>query len=101
MQLVHVIHVLLVAVGLVVIFCRISYMSRATFTAVRVQHVLLFAGLLWSLIVPPDYAALSVIGGVVAFLLLSAPRWRHGAPEDTTRPGELGPPVLKHLQGGG
>lgn len=93
-------HIVLAVAGMVAIACRLHRMSRGTQVAVRVQHALLFAGLLWSIVVPTRFAVLPVLVGVVAFLLLSASRWRHGAPEDTTRPGELVDSNLKHIAGG-
>lgn len=90
-------HGALALAGMVSIICRLKLMSRQTKATVRWQHALLFAGLLWSLIVPKQYAALPVLAGVVAFLLLSANRWRSGAPDGTTKPAELDGPVLRHV----
>lgn len=89
LDILHLSHVFLALAGMFVIVCRLNAMSAATRFVVRVQHGLLFAGLLWSLVVPWDVAAAPVCAGVVAFLMLSAGRWRNGAPEGTTRPGAL------------
>lgn len=91
MDLLTYLHMSLALAGMVSIICRLKTMSRSTKLAVRTQHAVLFAGLLWSLIVPQKYAALPVLCGVVVFLLLSAGRWREGPPPGTTRPGELEP----------
>lgn len=93
-------HIGLALAGMVAIACRLHRMSRGTQLAVRAQHALLFAGLLWSIVVPTRFAVLPVLAGVVAFLMLSAKRWKRGAPEDTTRPADLEPRVLRHVAGG-
>lgn len=84
-------HGSLAIAGMISIICRLKTMSRSTKLVVRTQHAILFAGLLWSLIVPPKYAALPVLAGIVVFLLLSAGRWRDGPPPGTTLPGGLDP----------
>jgi hydrogenase-4 membrane subunit HyfE len=96
----HLLHVVLALVGMFVIICRLNAMSSATHYVVRMQHGVLFAGLLWSMVVPWDVAAAPVCGGVVGFLLLSARRWRHGAPEGTTKPADLDEQSLRHVTGG-
>lgn len=93
-------HIVLAVAGIVSIACRLKHMSRATHTSVRTQHALLMGGINFSLAVPSQFAVLPLLLGVVAFLLLSAGRWRHGAPEDTTRPGDLPAPSLRHVAGG-
>jgi len=93
-------HILLASAGIVAIACRLHGMSRSTRGVVRTQHALLLGCIAFSLAVPAHYAVVPVLAGVVAFLLLSASRWRHGAPEDTTRPGELVDSNLKHIAGG-
>ena len=40
------------------------------------------------------------IFGIVAFLLLSADRWKHGAPTGTTKPAPLDAVDLHHVSGG-
>ncbi len=96
----HLVHVLLALAGMFIILCRLNAMSAATKGVVRLQHGLLFAGLLWSLVVPWDVAAAPVCAGVLVFLALSADRWRHGAPDGTTKPAELDGPALRHVSGG-
>lgn len=96
----HLVHVVLALAGMFVIVCRLNAMSSATRSVVRLQHGLLFAGLLWSMVVPWDVAAGPVCAGVVGFLLLSSRRWSKGAPEGTTKPAELDGPVLRHVGGG-
>lgn len=96
----HVVHVVLALVGMFVIVCRLNAMSHATHLVVRAQHALLFAGLLWSMVVDRDAAAAPICAAVVGFLLLSAKRWRDGAPEGTTKPADLDGPALRHVSGG-
>lgn len=100
MDLPHYFHGLMAIAGMVSIVCRLKTMSKHTQARVRWQHALLFSGLLWSIIVPTEFAALPVLAGVVAFLLMSADRWRHGPPEGTTKPTPLDPLELHHVGGG-
>ncbi len=98
MELLTYLHGLLAVSGMVSVVCRLHAMSIHTKARVRWQHGLLFSGLLWSILVPKEYAALPVLAGVLAFLLLSAGRWRDGPPEGTKR--ELGHGQLRHVSGG-
>lgn len=100
MSLIYLAHLALVVAGLVSIICRMHKMSAHTKGRVLWQHRLLFAGLLWSVLVPAEYGVLTLAGGVVAFLLLSADRWKHGAPEGTTKPMPLDSGHLHHVSGG-
>ncbi len=100
MDLPHYLHAVLAISAMVSIVCRLKTMSRRTQARVRWQHALLFAGLLWSIILPTEYAVLPVLGGVVAFLLLSADRWRRGPPDGTTKPAPLDDADLHHVAGG-
>ena len=93
-------HGALAVAGIVSIICRLKLMSSQTKALVRWQHAALLAGLLWSMVVPKQYAALPVLAGVVVFLLLSANRWRGGAPDGTTKPAELDGQALRHVSGG-
>lgn len=93
-------HVALACSGMVSILCRLAKMSEATQPRVILQHGLLFAGLLWSMLVPAQYAALPVLAGVAAFLILSADRWRRGPPDGTARPMPLADESLRHVSGG-
>lgn len=93
-------HLALAGSGIVSILCRLKKMSRHTQQRVLFQHWLLLVGLLWSTIVPRQYAALPVLGGVVAFLLLSAGRWRSSPPDGTSRPMPLADDHLRHVSGG-
>ncbi len=93
-------HVGLAIAGMFSIVCRLQGMSRDTLPTVRWQHALLFAGLLWSIVVPREFAALPVLGGVVAALLLGAERWKDGPPAGTSRPRELDLEALRHVSGG-
>ena len=62
------------------LICRAGRMTRDTPAVVRHQHAALFAGLAISLVVPPLAGKVSITLGIVAWLALSAPRWRHGLP---------------------
>lgn len=63
------------------IICRAAKMTRATPTAVRMQHLVMFAGLAFSLVLPAMAGKTALVLAVLAWLSLSAPRWRHGVPE--------------------
>lgn len=93
-------HGALALAGVVSIICRLKMMSKKTRSSVRWQHIALLAGLVWSVFVPKQYAALPVLAGVVVFLLLSADRWRRGAPDGTTKPAPLDDSQLRHVAGG-
>lgn len=71
--------------AMIVLICRAGRMTRDTPAAVRHQHAALFAGLAVSLVVPPLAGKAAITLGIVAFLALSAPRWRHGVPSDVQR----------------
>ena len=67
------------------LICRAGRMTRETPAVVRHQHAALFAGLAISLVVPALAGKVSITLGIVAWLALSAPRWRHGVPADINR----------------
>lgn len=73
----------LIAMGSLI--CRAGRMTRETPAVVRHQHAALFAGLAISLVVPALAGKVSITLGIVAWLALSAPRWRHGVPADIHR----------------
>lgn len=73
----------LIAMGSLI--CRAGKMTRDTPATVRNQHAALFAGLAISLVVSPLAGKVSITLGVVAWLALSAPCWRHGVPADLQR----------------
>ena len=77
-------------VGLIVwaVICRARLMDSDTLPIIRWQHGLLNAAALASLAVPEPWRAPVLALGVVLFLSLAAPRWRHGAPAGT-RPANL------------
>lgn len=62
------------------LICRAGMMTRETPAPVRLQHAALFAGLAISLVLPALAGKCALALGVVAWLALSAPRWRHGVP---------------------
>ena len=63
------------------IFCRAAKMTGQTPSPVRMQHLLMFAGLSFSLVLPALAGKTALVLAVLAWLSLSAPRWRHGVPE--------------------
>lgn len=63
------------------IVCRAAKMTRETPTAVRMQHLVMFAGLAFSLVLPALAGKTALALSVLAWLSLSAQRWRHGVPE--------------------
>lgn len=63
------------------IICRAAKMTSATPTAVRMQHLVMFAGLAFSLVLPALAGKTALVLAVLAWLSLSAPRWRNGVPE--------------------
>ena len=67
------------------LICRAGRMTRETPAAVRHQHAALFAGLALSLVLPALAGKAALTLGVLAWLALSAPRWRHGVPADIQR----------------
>lgn len=73
----------LIAMGSLI--CRAGLMTRETPAVVRHQHAALFAGLAISLVLPALAGKVSITLGIVAWLALSAPRWRHGVPADIQR----------------
>lgn len=90
----QVVSALLCLVACFMIACRIDKMVRGvTLSLVFYQHAALAAGLFGSFLLTftrhAEWATASTVTGVVVFLGLSLQRWRHGAPEGTTRPGDL------------
>lgn len=63
------------------IICRAAKMTSAIPTAVRMQHLVMFAGLAFSLVLPALAGKTALVLAVLAWLSLSAPRWRHGVPD--------------------
>lgn len=63
------------------IICRAAKMTRDTPAPVRMQHLVMFAGLSFSLVLPALAGKTALVLAVLAWLSLSAPRWRHGVPE--------------------
>lgn len=72
-------------IAMVSLICRAGMMTRDTPAVVRHQHAALFAGLAVSLVVPALAGKVSITLGIVAWLALSAPRWRYGVPADLQR----------------
>lgn len=70
--------------------CRLRHTDSQTSTIIKLQHCLLNAAALFSLVVPPDWSGVMLAAGVAVFLVLGAPRWRHGVP------GTQPPRVYRH-----
>jgi len=88
-----------------VVLCRIDKMlAGVTRTEVFIQHASLGLGLfcaaIFEVIGFGGVALASASSGVVAFLGMSTHRWKHQAPEGTTRPGELDQGSLNRIYGG-
>lgn len=79
------IHFAIVGIIFYSVLCRARHMDSTTKPLIRLQHGLLSSSALFSLVVPCDWAAVSVGVGVAAFLLLGSPRWRGSAPEGIAR----------------
>jgi len=62
------------------IICRAAKMTRATPAPVRMQHLVMFAGLSFSLVLPAMAGKTVLVLAVLVWLTLSAARWRHGVP---------------------
>ena len=67
------------------IICRAAKMTSATPAPVRMQHLIMFAGLSFSLVLPALAGKTAMVLSVLAWLSLSAPRWRNGVPSDLQR----------------
>lgn len=67
------------------VICRLRHTDSATWRVIKLQHGLLNAAALYSVVVPPEWSGVCLGFGVAAFLLLGAPRWRHGVPGGTFR----------------
>lgn len=80
-----ILHLPLVAGICWAVLCRASHMSHLTLPRIRWQHGLLNAAAVLSLIVPGDWRAPVIAGGVLVFLVLGSARWRDGAPAGTER----------------
>ena len=89
MDLGQAIHIAVTLAAAGVIVCRAGQMTPQTLAVVRWQHLTLLAGLLFGLAFEldgrPGLGNACTAGGVLAWLLLSAPRWRHGPPAGTVR----------------
>lgn len=64
------------------LICRAGRMTTATPATVRHQHGALFAGLAVSLVLPPLAGKVALTLGILVWLALAAPRWRHGVPAE-------------------
>lgn len=87
--------------------CRIHHMTVETRDGVFWQHVVLAAGFFAVPVVMflartqwnqsgSDLALLVVLVSMSVYLMLGASRWRHGAPEGTTKPPQLGKAAPRH-----
>lgn len=66
--------------------CRLRHMDKGTWWVVRWQHCLLAAGAIFSVVVPLEWAGVSIGLGIALFLAFSSPRWRNGLPGTMARP---------------
>jgi hypothetical protein len=84
------------------VLCRINKMQhRRTSALVFAQHAVLGASLFLAVLVPPQWALLTLGAGVFVFLLLGSGRWRDGAPDGIkTAPAPLDSAQLRHAHGG-
>lgn len=83
------------------IICRVRYMDpKRTKWTVFIQHAALAMGLFGSLVLPHPHGKLGLVAGVFVFLLLSANRWKYGAPAGTDKLSELDLNALRHVAGG-
>jgi hypothetical protein len=72
--------------ALVSLICRIGHMHKGiTKMSVFMQHLVLAAGLAFSLVLPGRYAAAPLAIAIALFLSIGAGRWRTGAPADTRK----------------
>lgn len=88
-----------------VVLCRIDKMlAGVTRTEVFLQHAALGLGLfcaaIFEFIGHGAIALACASGGVSVFLGLSTSRWRHQAPEGTTKPVELDSAMMSRIYGG-
>lgn len=79
--------------GMFSLICRGGRMTPATPMWVRLQHLVLFAGLVFSLVLPaqPGKAVLAL--AVMLWLALGAWRWRFGDPTHQPHPPPVPVPV--------
>lgn len=75
---------LLLCAGIWSVLCRLAQMQHGvTQPLIVVQHLVLGLGLAGGLLLPMQISKLALALGVVAYLLGSTGRWRHGAPAGT------------------
>lgn len=93
--LINVVNGLICCAGIWACICRLNHMSARTRLCVRAQHVALLTALTVSgfstplFLQPVTYGQLATSLVILTGFLITTKRWRHGAPEGTTRPGEL------------
>lgn len=103
MTAMHVLTTVVLGVALWSVLCRINSMQRGV-TEPRVfgQHFVLGMGLAAALVLPSPLAKLALALAVLVWLLLSAQRWRYGAPEGTRSDhGDLDDEPHAHAAAGG
>ena len=101
----HIISGLITLAACVLLACRVDKMTRGvTKPAVFWQHaqlaVFLFASAILGFTRFEDWAPASTSTGVLIFFVSSYRRWKHSAPDDTTKPTPLDGPSLHHVAGG-
>jgi len=83
MTLAQLFHLVAVLGVMWAVICRARHMSGNTLALVRLQHGLLNAFALLSLVVPFDWAPAMLGAGALVFLALGSHRWRYKAPAGT------------------
>ena len=74
----------LLCAGIWSVLCRLSQMQHGvTQPLIFAQHLMLGLGLAGGLLLPMQTSKMVLAAGVVAYLVGSASRWRHGAPAGT------------------
>ena len=81
----HWMHLSCVSAIVLAVICRARHMTASTLPVVRLQHWLLAGGALASLVTPEAWRPGIACAAVLAFLSLSAGRWRTQAPAGTSR----------------
>lgn len=98
----HVVSSVVTAVACYLIACRIDKMtSGKTKVGVFLQHFSLggcmFVSMVMNFTDLEDWSPAVMAGGVLLFFVMSFHRWRNAAPDDTTKPGDLGPLKFNEL----
>lgn len=101
----HIISMLLSLVACFMLLCRVDKMVKGvTKPSVFIQHAVLALSLFGSAVLNftdfDDWSPAAMAAGIVAFFFFSINRWRHQAPEGTTKPAPLDDAQWLHVSGG-